>query len=197
MPALPGSTHNPFTPPTRTPAGGGSHRRTSPRGQPSGGGSDGKPVAPMDVGSWPTTLPSLSAADFADLSARRRNATSSLQEALAQSAAGRERLKANTEFTLNRLDDKFTDKRQDLMSRLASRGLSFQPRFAGKGLADLQGQKASAIGEVRRDKAEQMAALEQIVQEARRRRDRELSLLDAEKVRRKSDLSRLMTQIGA
>lgn len=144
-----------------------------------------------------TELPSLSAADFADLAARRRNASRGLEEALARRQAGEATIGAGHDLLLKQLQEKFAGARTNMMNDFGGRGLAFQPRFAGKGQRDLRNAHASERGAAEVDKAARLSQLAQMVADARRTRDGELALVDADTVRRKADLSRLIQQIGA
>lgn len=149
-----------------------------------------------NVGEFPTTLPSLSAEDIADLSARRRSASAAFEEALARGNAETGRAGAEAKFRVEQLMQKLKGARFDGMSDLAGRGNAMQPRFAGRlqrGLRDAEDQGRDGIA---LEKSQRLAAIQEMVNKARLDREAEFGQVDAETVRRKADLSRLMSQIG-
>lgn len=162
-----------------------------------GGVTSTSPLSAPAVAAYPTTLPSLTSADFADLAARRRNATSGLQRALAHGEAATGRAGANYEFALSRLQDRFASERGTTLNTLAGRGLARQPRFAGKALRGLRDAEVGETSQLEVDKANQLAAIAAAGNEARGLRDAEIGQIEADEVRRRSELSRLISSIGA
>lgn len=146
---------------------------------------------------YPTELPGLSAADFADLAARRRAASSGLEEAMARRAAGSAEIGAAHKSLLDRIKTTYADARGAGMQDLGGRGMAFQPRGAGQMLKKFRNQEASSVADAEADKASRMAALARMVEDARRSRDTEFASIEADEVRRRSDLSRLIGNIGA
>lgn len=157
----------------------------------------GGSTSPATSNAHPTTLPSLSAPDLADLNARRGNASSMFQEALARGEAGRQQTSAQHVFDVNRLQRAIQSKTRQGMQGLGGRGLGYSPRFAGRFLADTAGEHTEGLEGLGLDKASRLSAIEAAVNQARRERDSEFANVDAETVRRRADLSRIFTQIGA
>lgn len=142
-------------------------------------------------------LPGLSADDFADLAARRRAATAAFENAQIARDRDAGRAEQNAALSLSDLAAQFTNQRNSLMANLGDRGLATSPRAAGKGLRNLLGQEARARADVQADLASRLAALDAMVSQTRAARDSEYDLLTAEEVRRRSDLGRLLTGLGA
>lgn len=154
-------------------------------------------VSTTSAGTNATALPPLSPQDFADLMARRRGATSSLEAAMANANAARGRANEGARIGLTRVGEQFANQRKQLMASLGDRGLATAPRFAGKGTRQLAEAELQARSDMQMDLADRIAAIDAMVQEARRQRDMELAQIEAEEVRRRSDLGRLLTNIGA
>lgn len=149
-----------------------------------------------NVGEFPTTLPSLSAEDVADLAARRRAASASFEEALARGNADTGRAETEARFRVEQLLQKLKGARFDGMSDLAGRGNAMQPRFAGRLQRGLRDAEAEGRGGIALEKSQRLAAIQEMVNKARLDREAEFGAVDAETVRRKADLSRLISQIG-
>lgn len=141
-------------------------------------------------------LPGLSAEDLADLTSRRRAATSAFERALAEREAGMGRINAEHRFMSDRAANKYAQSRGAEMAQFAGRGVAFQPRFAGQMIRRNRAAKASEMGALQLDKAERLAQLQAALNAARGARDNEISLIEAEKVRRAARLNDLIRKIG-
>jgi hypothetical protein len=146
--------------------------------------------------SYPTVLPSLGAGDFAELAARRRNATRDVQHTEAQAAAGQGRVADKFSLFTADLDRSFGQKRTEVANRYGDRGMARQPRMIGRAFRSMRDDHAGALASGESAKAEELATLSAMVADARRRRENELALVDADEVRRRTDFNRLLTRIG-
>jgi hypothetical protein len=148
------------------------------------------------INPYPTTLPSLSAEDFADLSQRRRAADSSLERALASHARMRGQVEADTTQARELLAEKFAGLRDQSMAGWGDRGAARQPRVAGQGLRVIRDRQAAKGGQLEQKRASRLSALQEMVSQARAAHTQELGDLEAERTRRKSDLSRMVQALG-
>lgn len=146
---------------------------------------------------YPTTPPPLSAADIAEFGQRRRAASRTLEQALARRQAGQAQVEAFFQQFTNRLGRERTNTRRDAMQELGGRGTARDPRFGGRALVRIRDEFADRQAEGQLDRASQLAALEQIVNEARTARDDELTAISADQARRRTSLEQLLTQVGA
>lgn len=153
-------------------------RSTDPAWRPSPGG---KPEPPP-----------LSADDFADLAAQRRAATSMVEQARARREAEAGRVRSDAEEALAQLARQLDAAEFDFMSGASSVGMGRQPRVAGRGVRQLRDVQAQQAGQIERERAEQLAALDRMVNEAELERLAALGQLDAEEARRRADLGRLI-----
>lgn len=151
---------------------------------------------PTGAGTYPTVLGGLDAANFADLANRRRQASANLETALARRAADTTRINAKHEFGLEKLGNQKDEHQQQMMAGFADRNQARQPRFAGQGLRTLRDKFAELRADAESGRSDELYALEQMVQEARRRRDSEHAAVDADTVRRRTNLTDLIQRIG-
>lgn len=138
-----------------------------------------------------SVLPPLAPHDFAELSHRRRQATSQMEEALARQAAARTRLESNTEVQLGDIGRQFDASRFDGLSELSGAGLGRNPRDAGRMHRRLRDQEGEQRGRVYAGRTEQLAGLDAMATDARRARDETHNMIDAEGARRRAELARV------
>lgn len=146
---------------------------------------------------YPTTPPPLSAGDLADFGARRRGATRSLQEAMARAGHGRSAADRQLEQASGRLDRERQRTQRATMQGLGGAGVARSARFGGRALADIRDTFADRRAGLESERANQIAALDEMVRESRTARDEELTEIEADKARRRTTLDQLIRQVGA
>lgn len=157
----------------------------------------GQPMPVRQVLPYDTGRPQLTAADFAELSARRRVVEAKLAEAMARRQAGTGEAQSVYTQMVNRIGREAVGKEHDLRNTLAGKGLGFSPRFMGRGLVELRDWRGEQVGQASSEKASRIAALDEMVRQATSQRDMEQTLIAADDARRRSDLSRLIGMVGA
>lgn len=159
--------------------------------------STGSPTPVRRPQPYPTTPPPLSAGDIAEFGQRRRTATRGLQTALARREAGVGEIDALFQQFTNRLGRERKRTERSTMQHLGGRGVARSARFGGRALADIRDDFADRSGEAELTRAQQMAALDRMVNEARSARDEELAAIHADEARRRTTLDQLLRQVGA
>jgi len=140
-------------------------------------------------------LPSLTADQFAGLSSRRRSATRTFQEAVAQQANQTARFDIQKGRGLRGLTSEYADARKTGRNAYADVGTARNPRQTGKLFRSLRDEETQARADLMEQDAMQRAALQQWVDESRRSRDAENAGIEADRVRMKSDPNRLYSGI--
>lgn len=167
-----------------------------------GGGGPSGPVFGREAGDrspvsgYPTTLPSLSADQFGQLAARRREVDARFQEAMARGGAERTRIGAEGQLAGNQLRRRFARETRDGMGQLAGRGVARNPRQGGRFLRDQRDAETGEASELAREQAERRRALQMFLEDQRRSRAEELSRLDMDEVNMRADLGRLFPGAG-
>lgn len=126
----------------------------------------------------PVPLPAHILAQFAE---RRRAATSALEKAKIERQRGRAREESAFEQFRNRLQSQAKQQKRDLAYKGSGRNLAFQPAFMGRGQREIRDQRADRLGEYQSGRTERLSALDQYVQDAKSRREKELAAIDRNK----------------
>lgn len=126
----------------------------------------------------PVPLPAEILARFAE---RRRAATNALEQARTQRQRGRAQEESAFEQFRNRLQSDTKSRKRDLSYRGAGRNLAFQPAFMGRGQREIRDQRADKLGQYQSGRTERLSALDQYVQDAKRRREKELAAIDRDR----------------
>lgn len=144
-----------------------------------------------DPGPYPKTLPALSAAQLADFSNRRRRADKLFKEAIAKKGREEGRFTIEAARQKEKAKKSFKNTSEDIMQELGGKGLARAPRVAGRQQRRLGESLRDAFGEIDTELGTQLAALEEMVTEARLTRDEELSQIGIDELLAKSDLTSL------
>ena len=148
------------------------------------------------AGDAPAALPP---SVIAALEARRRQASSDFEEALA--LGGRQQSRIDTERLAASRDlaSEFTNQRMTAMRQLGSIGQARSPRFADRLRREALRMQTTQEGRMTREAALQMASVEEMMAAARRARDRQLLELESEEALARAQLERvfLPPSIGA
>lgn len=161
------------------------------------GNTRGGVLPTRSVQPYPTTPPPLSAGDIASFDARRRGVSRNLKTALARRTAGTAQTNASFEQFVSRLGRERKRNTRDTMQVLGGRGTARDPRFGGQALVRIRDEFADRRAEADSGRAQQLAALDQMVNEARTTRDDELTAISSDKARRRTALDQLIRQVGA
>ena len=148
-------------------------------------------TSPLSAGSYSGTPASLPRDVLAALAERRRTASRAFEQALAKQQAGASRIDAQTTAQLSGLSRRLGRDRHEGMSQLAAAGRARSPRQAGRFLRGMRDQEVEQRGQLGQQRADQLRALDVMVNEARRTRDREHAGVDADKARHSTELDRL------
>ena len=152
-------------------------------------------TSPNAGGQEAPALPSLTAQQLSDLSSRRRSATRTFQEALAQQANQTARFDIQKGRGLRGLTSEYAEARETGRNAYADVGTARNPRQTGKLFRSLRDEETQGRADLMEQDAMQRAALQQWVDESRRSRDAENAAIEADRVRMKSDPERLYSGI--
>jgi len=144
----------------------------------------------------PKPLPALSAGDLSALDGRRRQATRSFAEALAQQQAQEAELDLSRSRGINDLTQRFDQARFDGRTAYADIGQARNPRQKGRLFRTLRDGESQGRADLLAQDAMQRNALNSWVEQARIARDDEIQAIEEDKVRLRSDPSRLYAPIN-
>lgn len=136
-----------------------------------GGGSD----SPGKPGEYSSEGSALSAEVFGALAERRRTVDEQLQRAMEQERFQTQRLQLAAQTARTQVAKEFRNLAEDLQMKLGGRGLATDPRFAGRGRRRLQMQESEKFGEISQTLADEISALQEMVQTVSDARDREMA----------------------
>lgn len=136
-------------------------------------------------------LPGLSPEDFADLAARRRQASSQLEDALARREAEQGRAESRHAASVQGLGRDFDQRQGQVMGQTAAAGTARSPRMAGRQVRGLRDQQQQQRSQLDLSHSERLQGLQEMANTARAQHDSTLANLDAEETRRRSNFSRL------
>ena len=154
------------------------------------------PTAQRGSRSYPTTPPPLTRGDLADLGSRRRAASRQLEEAEAKRERDTGRVDSRFELFRQQLDNETGDRRSQAREQTAARGLAMSPRGLGRELRTIRDWQAGELAEGEATRADQLAAIDEAVRQARTNRDIEHMHVDADEARRRTELDRLIRSVG-
>jgi hypothetical protein len=122
----------------------------------------------------------LTAELLGSLAARRRAADEELQFAMEREKTQSERLKLAATTAREQTTREFRTISEDMMRMLAGRGTARSPMVAGRGARRLQMQKDERFGRISQTLADEISALQEMVQMAERLRAQEISRISQE-----------------
>jgi hypothetical protein len=159
-----------------TPSDGeGTPRKVVPKGGDSEGTRrDEKPGDYSDEGA------ALTAELFGQLAARRRAADEELQFAMEREKTQAERLQLAATTARTQVTREFRTLTEDMMRMLAGRGTARAPMVAGRGARRLQMQKDERFGQISQTLADEISALQEMVQLAERARSQTIAQISQE-----------------
>lgn len=164
----------------------------APPGQNQGGGSS----MDYEVPDYPTTPAPLGRDSIRDYAQRRRDASRSLEQALAKRKRGEAKAEQNLQRTRERLEREAERTEDEQRNTLSARGLARQPSGIGRALRNIQTSREEALSDAQYDMSQQLAALDFAVNEARNQRDRVRSNIRADKATERTMLDRLIGGSG-
>jgi len=163
-----------------------------------GGGSAASPKRePQEVPSYPTEGLALSAEFFGALAARRRAADEQLQMTMEREQTQTEKLKLAAATAREQTTREFRNLSEDLMQTLGGRGLARAPRFAGRGARRLQTVKDEKFGQISQTLADEISALQEMVQMAQNARNTELARISQEEALARTQVAGLLPAAAA
>lgn len=145
---------------------------------------------------YPTTPPPLSRGEVTDFAARRRSATRNLDEAQARRSFESKVAQSKFDRFTAGLTREAQQRERSMRDANAGRGLALQPRAMGKDLRQLRDWETGEATAASATLADQMAALDEMVDRMRRDRDRERAYVDADRARAQTQLGRLVGSAG-
>lgn len=134
---------------------------------------------------------SLPASVIAANEARRRAALSEYQEASARGTAEQGRVEAGRTIQSRNLASAMENARFQGMSGLAAMGQARSPRFADRLRRELTRQELQRRGELERETSMQMSSIQEMIDAARRARDRQLLAIEGDEVLQRTALNRI------
>lgn len=139
----------------------------------------------------PEALSSLPVEVTAANEARRRAALSDYQEALARGGNEMGRIEAQRAIDSSQLAAQLENTRFQGFSNLASIGQARSPRFADRLRRDLTRAELQSRGQMERDVAMRMQSVQDMIDEARRARSRQLLQLESDEALQRSQINRI------
>lgn len=122
----------------------------------------------------------LTAELFGQLAARRRAADEELQFAMEREKTQAERLQLAAQTARTQVTREFRTLTEDMMRMLAGRGTARAPMVAGRGARRLQMQKDERFGQISQTLADEISALQEMVQLAERARNQTIAQISQE-----------------
>lgn len=163
-----------------------------------GGGGDGTPTPPppTDWTQWepktyPTALPSLSAAQLGALSERRRLVDERAKAARAAAARGEGIAEASALAARQAAERSSKRSLDEFMREAGGKGLARQPMIAGRQVRVANEDLRLKYGEISGQFSSDLMALQDMVDEAMRLRDTELARIEQDRVNMQANLERL------
>lgn len=168
-----------------------------PEGKPSGGGTtifstDPTNFSPYgEPSTYPTTLPALSASQLGALAERRRLADQKFKQAEAQKERNKTLLEASAERARESGARNSRRSIEDFMREAGGKGIARSPMIAGRFQRREGEDLRLAYGEIDTRLSTEIAALQDMVSDARNTRDEQIALIEQERVNMQADLERL------
>ena len=166
--------------------------------RPTGSGRDDAPTPPppTDWTQWepktyPTALPSLSAAQLGALSERRRLADEAAKSAQQRALRGEGIAEASALASRQAAERSSKRGLEEFMREAGGKGLARQPMVAGRQVRVANEDLRLKYGEISGQLSSDLMALQDMVDEAMRQRDTELARIEQDRVNMQADLDRL------
>lgn len=168
---------------------------------PMASGTGVKPVAPPVAPAAPPTGtsaaaakikgPNLGAEDQLYFSNMRNQYRTNFELAKTQQMPQRYQIGDTYGQQLNDLGRQRTAAVEDLQRNLSGRGLATDPMFMGEGLADINNRWNQSVNQVSQDKAMQLLAMQQALENAQRQQDQGLDDLTVQEAMKRAQLAKL------
>jgi len=153
-------------------------------------GTSTSPTRDASVLAAPASLP---ASVVAANEARRRQASAGFEEAAIRGTSEQGRIQADKIMASTRLASDYQNQRMGGLRQLGSIGQARSPRFADRLRRDLLERELQQRGELARQTTMQMGSVEELINAARRQRDRQLLDIEGEEVLQRTLLERVFT----
>ena len=173
-----------------TPPGGPTDTRPTDKG-PTDTRKDEKPGTYSDEGA------ALTAELMGALAARRRAADEELQLAMERERTQTARLQLAATTAREQTTREFRNLSEDMMRMLAGRGTARAPMVAGRGARRLQMQKDERFGQISQTLADEISALQEMVQMAERARNNEIARISQDEALARTAPQLLLPASGA
>lgn len=151
------------------------------------------PTRVYDTSDYARTAPSLSSAQLGALGERRRLAEEQYQQTLAKVARNEAIYTADAERRRGNEESLSTRFIQDSMRELAGKSTARAPMFAGRMMRAANQDLQMKWGEIDSNLGIEMAALKSLVDEARSKREMELTLIEQERASMRSNLGAIFS----